>query len=429
MFSMNSWDPSTRSTTDVLCRTQDGQYVVPAEATLLEALAPAMGEFDDFNHPLSPACFTCVSITITGGVYNLTEAGEVPLCRRVHLAAATGVQLLAYALPRPQHSFAPTHGGGRLRFMEGATGSTLSGVVMHSRQIQCAIISAAAVLFDGCELRVDHGDEDCSVLWIADTGHATVTRCDLGGMTPEEPASQAIVIDGPAAEAVIVNSVLENCWGSTVALCNNGTARMSACWLRDSFSAFAVVDESVHEGPRVGAARIELYHSTVQCVTDLWRDECSAAHFVERNTSILPYAFKDLAAHDIDGRENRTIEPKMKWDPDRSAFRYAGMTSQRRYYLKNYYETHRINGTVDPLQVYADVTRKKGLRPWESSEEHEDENRGADQGSRALVDLERNAYQDSSEDETALRRKQRTGRKISVDTRHRSALSGGYRCA
>jgi len=51
--------------------------VVPAEMTLLQALAPALGEEDDFDRPRMETNFSSFSITITEGHHNLTDGGEV----------------------------------------------------------------------------------------------------------------------------------------------------------------------------------------------------------------------------------------------------------------------------------------------------------------------------------------------------------------
>ena len=94
-----------------------GQVVVPAEGTLIEALNPVLGEQDDYDRPRCASQYSALSITVTEGLHNLTRLGEVPLCRRVHLAALPGAKLAAYARPRPISSFVPIQGGGRLRFM------------------------------------------------------------------------------------------------------------------------------------------------------------------------------------------------------------------------------------------------------------------------------------------------------------------------
>jgi len=122
--------------------------VVPAEMTLLQALDPALGEDDDYNRPQMPTNFSSFSITITEGLHNLTDGGELPLCRRTHLSASKGVTLAAYAQPRPRDSLVPTHGGGRLRYMADSTGSTMSGIVMTGINIQCVILTSSAVLVE-----------------------------------------------------------------------------------------------------------------------------------------------------------------------------------------------------------------------------------------------------------------------------------------
>jgi hypothetical protein len=340
-------DASDGSTTD----DDVGQCVVPVQGTLIEALYPALGEDDDYDFPRMPTNLSSFTITVTEGKHNLTEHGELPLCKRVHIVASKGVRLAAYAHPRPQlpDCMFPTHGGGRLRFMAGATGSTLTGIHMTSINIQCLIIASSAVLFDSCQLRTCHGDNDVSVMWIDDGGHATITASTLGGVTIEDEASQAVVVDSNA-DAVIVDSILEYCYGSTVTVCENGTARLRSVEMRDSFSAFSVFDDTTSDKPV--NARIEAYNCSVQCIAGMWRDHCEAEHFVEINTTTSTYAFKELAAHDIDNREKRVIIPKMRWDPDRNTWKHAGMTKQRRQYLNEYYENHRINGTVDPRKVY-----------------------------------------------------------------------------
>jgi len=93
--------------------------VVPAQATLLEALHPARGEDDDYDVPRVAAASASLSITVTHGAHNLTDAGELALCRRVQLAASPGVTLAAYAQPPPRGEIFPEVGGGRLHFMEG----------------------------------------------------------------------------------------------------------------------------------------------------------------------------------------------------------------------------------------------------------------------------------------------------------------------
>ena len=347
-----------------------GHAVVPAEATLLDALEPALGEEDDQDHPRVPSAASSFSITVTEGKHNLTEAGELALCRRLHLAASRGVTIAAYAQPPPSHSMCPIVGGGRFRFMAGSTGSTMSGISMMAANIQCAIISSAAVLFDNCELRTSNGEMDISVLFIRDAGHATITSSVLGGVTTTDQASQAVVVDGMGAEAVVVNTLLENCYGSTVIVCNNGTARLNSCQMRDSFAALSVSDyDMVSTAPTDVPARIDAFNCTVQCVAGMWRDDVRASHFVDINTTYETYAFKELVAHDIDGRRNRTVEAKLTWDKERNTWRHAGMTKFRRLHLQDHYEKYRINGTVDPQKVYKEVQRDLGKRPWESSEE------------------------------------------------------------
>ncbi len=100
--------------------------VVPAQATLLEALHPARGEDDDYDLPRVAVASASLSITVTHGAHNLTDAGELALCRRVQLAASPGVTLAAYAQPPPRGEIFPEYGGGRLHFMEGeqARGAT-----------------------------------------------------------------------------------------------------------------------------------------------------------------------------------------------------------------------------------------------------------------------------------------------------------------
>jgi hypothetical protein len=348
--------------------------VVPAEETLLDALEPALGEEDDQNRPRVAAAASSFSITITEGKHNLTDAGELALCRRVHLVAAQGVTLAASAQPRPSNSLIPTVGGGRFRFMAGSTGSTMSGVMMISANIQCAIISSAAVLFDSCELRTSKGDEDASCIFIRDAGHATITSSTLGGVTVSDQASQAVVVDGTGAEAVLADTLLENCYGSTVIVCNNGTVRLSACQMRDSFAAFSVSDyDTVSTASSDVPARIEAFNCTVQCVAGMWRDDVRASFFLEVNTSHEMYAFKELAEHDVDGRLNRTIQAKMSWDPERNAWRHSGMTRFRREQLHAYYERYRINGTVDPRAEYRQMRREQGRRSWESSDEERED--------------------------------------------------------
>lgn len=394
--------------------------VVPAEMTLLQALDPALGEDDDYNRPQMPTNFSSFSITITEGLHNLTDGGELPLCRRTHLSASKGVTLAAYAQPRPRDSLVPTHGGGRLRYMADSTGSTMSGIVMTGINIQCVILTSSAVLFDQCELRTSHGYNDVSVLFIEKAGHATITSSILGGVTVEDQASQAVVVDGVGAEAVIVNSLLENCYGSTVIVCDNATARLSSCHMRDSYAALSVYDDTVSIGPHLIDARIELLNCTVQCVNDMWRDNCAARNFVEENTTFLEYEFKELAALDIDGRQDRVVEPKMRWDKDRNTWKHAGMTKHTRQRLSKYYEEYRINGTVDPRKMYHQVSNTEGRRSWESSEEIDSE-----KANDKLIDYD--AWQDSSSNGGSVLstpRKKQQGTHISVDTRYRSRESG-----
>lgn len=364
-----------------------GQHiVVPTEGTLPEALQAVLGEDDDQNCPRKPLAASSLSITITEGKHNLTEAGELALCRRLQLAASPGVTIAAYAQPRQDNSMVPAVGGGRFRFMAGSTGSTMSGISMIASNIQCAIIVSAAVLFDSCELRTSNGEEDVSVLFIRDAGHATITSSVLGGVTLADQASQAVVVDGTGAEAVVVNTLLHNCYGSTVIVCNNGTARLSSCEMRDSFAAFAVSDyDTVSTASNDVPARVEAFNCTVQCVAGMWRDDVKASHFRELNTSYEAYAFRELAAHDIDGRRNRTVQPKLSWDLERNTWKHTGMTKHRRQHLQGYYEKYRTNGTVDPLKVYREVQRDLGKRSWESSDESTDVERDGSSTERAQL--------------------------------------------
>jgi len=290
-----------------------GQFVVPAQGPLLEALHPARGEDDDHDLPRVESNCSSFSITIMHGAHNLTTAGEVALCRRVQLAASKGVTLAAYAQPPPRGELFPSHGGGRLHFMEGATGSTLTGIQMTAVHLQCAIICSSAVFFDRCELRTSHGNSDVSVLFVHEGGHATIASSVLGGVTVQDQASQAVVVHGSGAEAVLANSVLENCYGSTVIVCNNASARLSTCHLRDSYAACAVLDDNVPLGETVLEARIEVYACVVQCAVGMWRDDCRPKSFLEVNTTYSEYEFKELAELDIDGREGRIVLPKMRW--------------------------------------------------------------------------------------------------------------------
>eukprot|EP00802_Teleaulax_amphioxeia_P016654 Tamp_16778.p1 GENE.Tamp_16778~~Tamp_16778.p1 ORF type:complete len:458 (+),score=84.75 Tamp_16778:26-1375(+) len=392
--------------------------VVPAQATLLEALHPARGEDDDYDVPRVAAASASLSITVTHGAHNLTDAGELALCRRVQLAASPGVTLAAYAQPPPRGEIFPEVGGGRLHFMEGSTGSTLSGIQMTSVNLQCAIICSSAVLFDRCELRTWNGNSDVSVLFIDKAGHATITSSVLGGVTVHDTASQAVVVYGSGAEAVIAHSVLENCYASTIIVCNNATARLSACTLRDSYAGCAILDDNVPLGSTVLEAGLDMYNIVVQCAGGLWRDDCRPKRFLEVNTTYEEYEFKELAEHDFDGREGRIVVPKMRWDSDRNAWNYAGMTKETRQRYRQYYETFRPKDTVDPRQLYAQVRKELGKRSWESSSEE-----GNEQNNK-LVDLD--AWQDSSSNggEMVARQRRQQGVQMKTDMRHRSKIAG-----
>ena len=81
------------------------------------------------------------------------------------------------------------------------------------------------------------------------------------------------------------------------------------------------------------------------------RVAAQASQFVEVNSTFDDYEFKELADLDVDGRADRVVVPKMRWDHDRNTWKHMGMTKETRQRLRNYYEMHRKNGTVDPQKV------------------------------------------------------------------------------